>query len=207
MKIRPYGDTALLVQPRERTDLLALAAALRADPGVAEVVPAARTVLVRARLPRDLPQLTRRVREAAAQLNADPNATSHDASAGAEVMLDVHYDGADLAATAAEVGLDPDGLVRVHTAARYVVAFCGFAPGFAYLSGLPRRLHVPRLPRPRTNVAAGSVAIAGEFTGVYPRPSPGGWRLLGRTDAPLWDLARTPPALLSPGTRVRFRSA
>ncbi len=98
-----------------------------------------------------------------------------------------------------------DELVARHSEPRYVVAFCGFAPGFAYLSGLDERLHVARRAEPRTRVPAGSVGIAGEFTGVYPRASPGGWRLLGRTDADLWNLARTPPALLVPGTRVRFR--
>ncbi|HVU92653.1 MAG TPA: allophanate hydrolase subunit 1, partial [Jatrophihabitans sp.] len=127
------------------------------------------------------------------------------AAQGELVELAVEYDGPDLAATAAELGLSPAELVRRHAAGEYVVAFCGFAPGFAYLTGLDPALHVPRLAEPRTRVPAGAVGIAGEFTGVYPRPSPGGWRLLGRTDAVLWDLDRTPPALLPPGTRVRFR--
>lgn len=198
MRVLPYGDAALLVEPAG--DVLALAAAVRDEPGVLEVVPAARTVLVRAR-PAALAGLARRMPELAAGAAAAP------APAGDLVVLDVHYDGADLESTADEVGLTPAELVTRHTGREYVVAFCGFSPGFAYLTGLDESLHVPRLAEPRTRVPAGSVAIAGEFTGVYPSASPGGWRLLGRTDAPLWDLGRTPPALLPPGTRVRFRAA
>jgi KipI family sensor histidine kinase inhibitor len=200
VKVRPYGDAALLVEPDDPAAVLALAAAVRGEPAVLEVVPAARTLLIRAD-PKQVDRLGRRVRELAVSVRAAAP------TAGQDVVLDVRYDGADLADTAVEVGLDVDGLVRRHSAGRYVVAFCGFAPGFAYLTGLDDTLHVPRLREPRTTVAAGSVAIAGEFTGVYPRPSPGGWRLLGRTDAALWDLDRTPPALLVPGTRVRFRPA
>jgi KipI family sensor histidine kinase inhibitor len=102
------------------------------------------------------------------------------------------------------LGLGVDDLIRRHSAMRYRVAFCGFAPGFAYLSGLDPALHVPRLAEPRTAVPAGSVAIAGEFTAVYPRRSPGGWRLLGTSQAQLWQLDRDPPSLLTPGTAVRF---
>ena len=200
MTVRPYGAEALLIEPADPCVLLALAAALRKEPGVLEVVPAARTVLLRAR-PEALAALAARmpVLEAGAQATPPPP--------GDEVVLEVRYDGADLDSTAVEVGLTPDELVDRHTAGEYVVAFCGFSPGFAYLTGLDDALHVPRLAAPRTRVPAGSVAIAGEFTGVYPSASPGGWRLLGRTAAPLWDLARTPPALLPPGTRVRFRAA
>ena len=91
-----------------------------------------------------------------------------------------------------------------HGAVEFVSAFCGFAPGFAYLSGLPEELYVPRLDEPRSKVPPGSVGLAGQFTGVYPRSSPGGWQLIARTEETLWDLERDPPALLSPGTRVRF---
>ena len=200
MKVRPYGDAALLVEPDDPATVLPLAAALRDQAGVLEIVPAARTVLARC-APDSQDDLERRLHDIGATLR--PGA----AASGDEVVLDVHYDGADLASMAAEIGLDPDEVVRRHAAGRYVVAFCGFVPGFAYLTGLDPSLQVPRLAEPRTLVPAGSVGIAGEFTGVYPRSSPGGWRLLGRTDAPLWDLARTPPALLSPGTRVTFRPA
>ncbi|MDO9175148.1 MAG: carboxyltransferase domain-containing protein, partial [Actinomycetota bacterium] len=114
-------------------------------------------------------------------------------------------DGDDLHDVAARCGLTPSEVVTLHTSIEYTVAFCGFMPGFAYLVGLPSVLHLPRHATPRTRVPAGSVAIAAEFTGVYPRESPGGWHLLGRTDAALWDDLRTPPALLPPGARVRFR--
>ncbi|WP_375478320.1 allophanate hydrolase subunit 1 [uncultured Jatrophihabitans sp.] len=199
MRIRPYGSAALLAEPADSRLVLALAAALDADPAVLEVVPAARTVLVRAQRGA-LAGLAERL------LGLEPGLRSVDVGQGLPVVLDVRYDGADLASTAAELALDPEQLVAAHTAGRYVVAFCGFVPGFAYLTGLDPALHVPRLAEPRTSVPAGSVAIAGEFTGVYPRASPGGWRLLGRTSAPLWDLERDPPTLLTPGTPVRFRA-
>ena len=115
------------------------------------------------------------------------------------------YDGPDLAAVAADTGLTVAEVIARHTAPAYTVGFIGFAPGFAYLIGLDPVLHVPRHASPRTRVPAGSVGIAGEFTGVYPRASPGGWQLLGRTNAALWDLARERPALLEPGVAVRFR--
>lgn len=102
------------------------------------------------------------------------------------------------------MGVAPGEVGRIHAAAGYRVAFCGFAPGFGYLTGLPERYAVPRRATPRTAVPAGSVALAGPYTGVYPRSSPGGWRLVGTTDAVLWDPEREPPALLSPGLRVRF---
>jgi KipI family sensor histidine kinase inhibitor len=198
MRVRAYGDAALLVEPDDPAAVLGLAAAAGREPDVLEVVPAARTVLVRtSRLA--VARLRARLPELAAQI-------PHEQPVGAHVVLDVHYDGADLVATAELLGLEPAELVRRHSAGSYVVAFCGFAPGFGYLSGLEAELHAPRLAEPRTRVPAGAVGIAGEFTGVYPRPSPGGWRLLGRTDAALWDLDRDPPALLVPGTRVTFRA-
>lgn len=198
MKVVPYGDEALLVEPDDASSVLSWATAAAAEPGVLEVVPAARTLLVRA-APDALDRLTARLSVMA------PAASSPDTDEADEVVLDVHYDGPDLADTADELGLTVDELVARHVDGEYVVAFCGFAPGFAYLRGLDEALHVARRPEPRTRVPAGSVGIAGEFTGVYPRESPGGWRLLGRTDARLWDLDRVPPALLTPGTRVRFR--
>jgi KipI family sensor histidine kinase inhibitor len=201
MRVLPYGDAALLIEPDEPAAVLALAARLERQPEVEEVVPATRTLLVRG-APAGLARLTARLPELAA-LGPEGDAPP----SGTDVVLDVRYDGADLEPTAAELGVSVDELIARHAAGNYVVAFCGFAPGFAYLTGLDPALHVPRWPEPRTRVPAGSVAIAGEFTGVYPRPSPGGWRLLGTTDAALWDLSRTPPALLPPGTRVRFRPA
>jgi KipI family sensor histidine kinase inhibitor len=199
VRLLPYGESAVLVEIDDPAHVLGVAAAAARLDGVSEVVPAARTVLVVL----DGPGSLTTVESALRSMSVGALPTRSDAG---EVVLDVAYDGVDLAGTAAELGLDADGLVQAHSAADYMVAFCGFAPGFAYLRGLPESLHVPRLAEPRTHVPAGSVAIAGEFTGIYPRSSPGGWRLLGHTDADLWDLGRTPPALLAPGTRVRFRA-
>ena len=161
---------------------------------VVEIVPAARTVL--------LDGLARPELVAAQfagwqpQLSAPPE--------GAVVTVPTRYDGEDLAEVAALWGVSAAEAVRIHTGGEYRVAFCGFAPGFAYLTGLPEQYAVPRRATPRTRVPAGSVALAGGYTGVYPSASPGGWQLLGRTDLPVWDLGRDPAALLLPGTRVRF---
>lgn len=200
LRLLPYGERAVLVEVSDPALLLGLSDLASRTAGVLESVPAARTLLVRFD-----PAVTsaEAVGAALESHHVDPRA----APPGDPVELAVRYDGADLAAVAAEVGISVDGLIRRHAAADYTVAFCGFAPGFAYLSGLDPALHVGRLAEPRTEVPAGSVGVAGEFTGVYPRSSPGGWRLLGHTDAPLWDTAREPPALLMPGTRVRFRPA
>ncbi|HEU5005953.1 MAG TPA: allophanate hydrolase subunit 1 [Jatrophihabitantaceae bacterium] len=201
MIVRSYGDAAVLVEPGDPTAVLALCDAASVLDGVLEVIPAARTLLVRF----DPGVATGTTLRAALEgaLTADhPGRPEVQGT----VELAVHYDGADLDAVADEVGCTVAALIERHAAAEYTVAFCGFSPGFAYLTGLEPALHVPRLASPRTSVPAGSVAIAGGFTGIYPRSSPGGWRLLGRTDAALWDLGRTPPALLVPGTRVRFVS-
>jgi KipI family sensor histidine kinase inhibitor len=199
MRVLPYGDEALLVELDEAEQVLPLAALARAEPDAVEVVPAATTVLVSASRENHA-ALTARLTELARQ----PLQPSSEA--GDEVVIDVAYDGPDLEDTATALGMSTDALVRRHADGAYVVAFCGFAPGFAYLRGLDPALHASRLPQPRTRVPAGAVGIAGEFTGVYPRESPGGWRLLGRTDAVLWDLDRDPPALLVPGARVRFHA-
>ena len=197
--VLPCGDRALLVQVPDGGDVGALAAALERAPlpGQEELVPAARTVLVRLdRAPTDLDvAVLQRLRPVA----------SGDRTSGREVVLDVVFDGPDLAEVAERTGRDVSALVGALTAAELVVAFGGFAPGFAYLTGLPGDLHVPRRATPRTRVPAGAVGLAGPYAGVYPRASPGGWQLVGRTDAVLFDVDRDPPALLSPGTTVRFR--
>lgn len=199
MIVHPYGDTALLVECSGAPGtVLGLRDALVDLIGVQELVPAARTLLVRFD-PRHTSYW--RLSEAITEVQHRPVPPS----GGDSVVLTVHYDGEDLADVANVVGCSIPALIDRHAAGRYTVAFCGFAPGFAYLSGLDPALHVARLPSPRTAVPTGSVALAGEFTGVYPRSSPGGWRLLGHTDSRLWDLSRTPPALLTPGTSVRFR--
>ncbi len=122
-----------------------------------------------------------------------------------DVVIDVVYDGADLDEVAKLTGLTPRDVVAAHTQTPWRVGFAGFAPGFGYLVGGDERLNVPRRSEPRTKVPAGSVGLAGEFSGVYPRESPGGWQLIGRTDAELWDVDREPPALLMPGQWVQFR--
>jgi KipI family sensor histidine kinase inhibitor len=199
MRVLPCGSGAVLVELDDLDAVAGLHAALAADPpaGVVELVPAARTVLVAFD-----PGATDagRVERALRHLAWEPGARAH----GPLVEIPVVYDGEDLEAVAAETGLAVAEVVALHAGGEYAVAFCGFAPGFGYLTGLDARLRLPRLDTPRTRVPAGAVAIAATFTAVYPRASPGGWRLIGRTDATLWDTERDPPALLAPGTRVRF---
>ncbi|MEV0194257.1 5-oxoprolinase subunit PxpB [Kitasatospora purpeofusca] len=198
--LRPVGERALLVELPDAAEVTALYRWLRERqsagelPPVEEIVPAAHTVLLDGVA--DVRALARLLRTA----RPDRAATA----AGPLIEVPTVYDGADLAEVAARWGVPPEEAVRIHTAPEYVVAFCGFAPGFGYLTGLPARYEVPRRATPRSAVPAGSVALAGPYTGVYPRSSPGGWQLLGRTALPLWDTARTPAALLAPGTRVRF---
>jgi KipI family sensor histidine kinase inhibitor len=202
MRILRYGRAALLVELSGTDEVMGLYRALSRStpPGVVDLVPAARTLLVtfdpQHASVEALTQVVERV---------DP-AAGVDAPAGT-VELRVSYDGPDLDAVADGTGLSRAEVVRRHTGAEYVVAFCGFAPGFAYLTGGDPALRVPRRASPRTSVPAGAVGLAGEYTGVYPRPSPGGWQLIGHTGAPLWDTDREPPALLTPGTRVRFVDA
>jgi KipI family sensor histidine kinase inhibitor len=199
MRVLPSGSTAVLVELDDLAAVLALYAALDEAPpaGVVDVVPAARTVL----LVIDPAETTLEAVTAAVRTTA-PRAD--DRPAGDVVELPVHYDGADLAELAGLLELTVEQLVARHTGAEWTVAFCGFAPGFGYLTQPCATWDVPRRAAPRTRVPAGSVALAGEFSGVYPRESPGGWQLIGRTDVPVFDLGRDPVALLRPGTRVRF---
>ena len=194
MEIRRYGSRALLVTPRD-------AAPLIDHPDVVEVVPGAETVLVVVADPTRLDSVRRSVEA----LEGGIVGAGRTDGSGREVVLEVVYDGPDLGDVAAAAGLTVDDVVEVHSSVVYRCDFCGFAPGFAYLSGLDPRLHLPRRATPRTSVPAGSVAIAGPYTAAYPSASPGGWHLLGRTDATLWDLPADPPALITPGTTVRFR--
>src|SRR5690606_16547128 len=124
-----------------------------------------------------------------------------------EIEVPVTYDGPDLAEVAALTGMSEREVIAAHTEEEWTVAFCGFAPGFGYMARSDERLAVPRRTNPRTRVPPGSVAVAGGFSSVYPRESPGGWQLIGRTDLVAWDLDRDPPALFSPGVRVRFVEA
>jgi len=167
-----------------------------AFPEVADIVPGARTMLVEL-LPGAEPSAA-----LVRAIEAEPPEAS--ARKGTLHEIAVTYDGEDLPAVAALRGMRPEDVIELHMSVEYTVAFIGFQPGFPYLLGLPEQLAVPRLASPRVKVEWGSVAIAGEYTGIYPAATPGGWRLLGYTDAPLFDPARTPPSLLAPGDRVRF---
>ncbi|MGY4710718.1 5-oxoprolinase subunit B family protein [Mycolicibacterium sp. CBM1] len=201
--IRDYGDQALLLECESTEEVLAIAGAVRDAqlPGVLDVVPAARTVLCTLLSPEYLASTRRQLGRL-----RPPAADRPPAGGQADVVIDVVYDGADLADVARLTRLDAEGVVAAHTGTPWRVGFGGFAPGFAYLIGGDPRLRVPRRADPRTAVPAGSVGLAGEFSGVYPRQSPGGWQLIGRTDAVLWDIERPSPALLSPGMWVRFRA-
>jgi KipI family sensor histidine kinase inhibitor len=191
---RPVGAHALLVEVGDADTALSLATWARTrEVAAAEIVPGATTVLFDGvDDPTALADLLRTWTPSAAP------------SPGGLVEIEVAYDGADLGFVAGQWGIDEAEVVERHTRIEFVVAFCGFAPGFSYLSGLSAELAVPRLESPRSRVPAGAVALAGSWCGVYPTPSPGGWRILGTTDAVLWDQDRDPPALLPPGTRVRF---
>ncbi len=199
MRLIPYGDAALLVDLDGLDAVLGLSAALenQLPDGVVDVVPAARTVLLRFDRSRTT---AAQVASAVRRLTAAP---VEQFGAG-QVEIPVVYDGADLAEVGRLTGLGVDGVVEAHAGATWTVAFCGFMPGFGYLVGGDPRLRVPRRADPRTRVPAGSVALADRYTGVYPRPAPGGWQLIGRTERPTWDLDADPPALLRPGVRVRF---
>ena len=200
MKVGFFGDSALLVEVADSIAAQDLRRVLLKEQlaGLRELVPGYDTLLIKfdplvldaAKLARRLPKLLER-----------PLA----ALQGCEHEVSVRYDGEDLQEVARLTGLEIADVVRRHSAPLYSVAFLGFAPGFPYLTGLDLRLRLPRLQSPRTRVPAGSVAIADEFTGIYPQATPGGWRVLGHTDAVLFDTARAAPALFAPGDTVRFR--
>ncbi|MEU6810523.1 allophanate hydrolase subunit 1 [Streptomyces sp. NPDC046831] len=202
LQVRPAGRRAVLVElpDAERagafhTELLRRRAAGTLPP-VEEIVPGARTVLLDGVA--DPEGLAHRLTE----WDVPPRVTDD----GGVVHIPVRYDGPDLADVAALWGIGTDEVAARHRSYTYRVAFCGFAPGFGYLTGLPAELHVPRRGTPRTRVPAGAVALAGPYSAVYPRATPGGWQLIGTMPdpTPLWDLTREQPALLTPGTRVRF---
>ncbi len=215
----PCGQRAVLVEVPDLHAVLALDAAVRdrmpssgsrgrrrARRGgspwstVVDVVPAARTLLVTVGGPGDLGS----VRSALRSLVREVDLAHAPSGEDAVVEIVVRYDGPDLDDVARATGLDRDEVVAAHTGTTCRVGFGGFAPGFAYLVDGDPRLEVPRRDTPRTKVPAGSVALAGTYSGVYPRSSPGGWQIIGTTDAVLWDVERDPPALLRPGASVRF---
>jgi KipI family sensor histidine kinase inhibitor len=194
--VRPAGDLGALVDVPDNAAAVRLARLLREErPDLRDVVVGHTTVLVtwadRARVD-GLGELAERALVVEAPV------------AGRAFELPVSYDGPDLGEVSELTGLSPEEVVARHTAAEHTVAFLGFQPGFAYLTGGDERLHVPRRDTPRTHVPGGTVAIAGPYSGVYPRDSPGGWRLLGSTTAAMFVPERDEPALLAPGDRVRF---
>jgi KipI family sensor histidine kinase inhibitor len=199
VKMRFMGEAGLLVETADAAEAQALRGSLlqRRIPGLRDLIPGHASLLI----------------------VADPLSTDMDALAanltlpmavepqvGREHEFGVQYDGEDLGEVAKRLQMEVTELVRRHTARIYSVAFLGFAPGFPYLTGLDPALRLPRLARPRTLVPAGSVAMADEFTGIYPQATPGGWHVLGRCEANLFDVSRTEPALLAPGDRVRFKA-
>jgi KipI family sensor histidine kinase inhibitor len=203
--IHDYGDHALLLEFDGTDEVLAWCDTLRAVElsGVVDVVPASKTLLLEFAAPRH-----RAATRARLETLRVPRAVEASTSRAEhpDVTIDVVYDGEDLDEVVRLTGLSRDEVVAAHTATPMRVGFGGFAPGFAYLVGGDERLHVPRRSEPRTKVPVGSVGLAGEFSGVYPRETPGGWQLIGRTDAVLWDVERDPPALLTPGTWVQFHA-
>ena len=197
-RVLPVTPWVMLVELPDLDAVLALQAALAADPvpGVAEVIPAARTLMIRsARRPADA-RLAAEVLARQGRPAAAPQ--------GPEVEIPVTYDGADLAEVATLMQRSPAAVIAAHQAAAWQVAFCGFAPGFAYLTCDDPAFDLPRRASPRARIPAGSVALAGRFSGIYPTASPGGWQLIGSTTLPMWDITRDPPAILPPGARVRF---
>jgi KipI family sensor histidine kinase inhibitor len=199
MRFLPVSLTTILVELADLDQTLALFASLQADPigGIEEMVPAARTLMIRFR-----PEKVSSAALAAGLSTRDLSAKI--APSENLVEIPVRYDGEDLGDVAELTGLSVEEVVRRHTESEFTVAFCGFAPGFGYLVGGDPALHVPRRKSPRTRIPAGSVALAGAFSGVYPQASPGGWQIIGTTPVKMWDIDRDPGALFQPGYRVRF---
>jgi KipI family sensor histidine kinase inhibitor len=199
MRVLPSGTTALLLEFDDLDEVLALYAALddNLPEGVVDLVPAARTLLVVID-----PEATSLCAVTQAVRRTTPR--EHLRDFGELLEIPVTYDGEDLDHAAQLLGCDGAELVRRHTADHWTVAFCGFAPGFGYLTSNAWRVQIPRRSSPRNKVPQGSVGLGGEFSGIYPRESPGGWQLIGRTSLVLFDPSREPAALLRPGVRVRF---
>jgi len=206
MEILPLGDSALIVRVADSLgEILAAARKLEAAqlPGVVEVVPAFASVALFLQSPEYLASCTAAV-PAVLRGRGRLARTKHPPSS---VDVPVCYEpefALDLEAVAQHCGFSPSEVGERHAAVRYQVRCVGFTPGFPYLSGLPAVLATPRRTTPRTLVPAGSVAIGGGQTGIYPLPSPGGWNIIGRTPLRLFDLTRQPAALFAPGDQLRF---
>lgn len=199
MRFLPVNLNALLVELDNLEQTLALLASLTNAPiaGIEELVPAARTILIQWRPSAcNMAELVRQISQRDVSARAERGGTLID--------IPVHYNGDDLAEVAELLGITPAEVIHRHTGSEYTVAFTGFAPGFAYLSGGHPSFNVPRRSTPRTRIPAGAVGLAGSFSAVYPQASPGGWQIIGVTPTVMWDLARDVPALLQPGFRVKF---
>lgn len=201
-RLRSAGDSAVLLELANSTQRRLLHSALLRDPapGAIELVPAAVTILLRAATPDGLPAILDHLR---AMLAAGIEDVAQDEVT--PIVIGVRYDGEDLAGVAKILGITPAEVVARHTGQLWTVEFAGFMPGFGYMVGAGGGLVVPRLTSPRTRIPPGSVALAGEFTGIYPQASPGGWQLIGTTDFVLWDEDATPPTVMVPGNRIQFQ--
>lgn len=203
--VRRVGDRGFLAELDENRQVHALAAAVSAHYGreVEDIVPGERTLLLCwGERPPALTEVTEELR----RLDLAPSPGTGNGGAAGLVTIPVRYDGADLEAVADAAGVDVERVIELHTQPEYLVAFMGFAPGFAYMTGSRPELQLPRRDEPRPKVPAGSVAVASTYTAVYPTSAPGGWHLLGHTDAVLFDPDGDPPALLAPGVRVAFEA-
>ncbi|MGH8878320.1 MAG: 5-oxoprolinase subunit B family protein [Stackebrandtia sp.] len=199
MRFLRCGEHAILVELDSLDDVLGRYRALCRKPptGSGDLVLASRTILVHFD-----PALTT-VDHLMAEIADTPPLLGSDVSERL-VEIPVKYDGEDLDEVAGRSGLSVSEVIASHTGSELLAAFVGFAPGFCYITGLPEPLRLPRRDTPRTRVPAGAVALGGGYTAVYPRDSPGGWHVIGHTDESMWDIDADPPALLTPGTRVRF---
>ncbi|MDG3010284.1 allophanate hydrolase subunit 1 [Rhodococcus sp. D2-41] len=203
--VRSAGDRALLLEPADPAQLSALVDLLTVDTpeGVEDVLPAARTILVTLTAHADRQWVGTELVRLGTVVTADgPEEGAHDRFGA--VTVPVRYDGEDLHDVATLLGCTADELITEHTSRRWRCSFLGFAPGFGYLEPDRPLPSVPRRTQSRTAVPAGAVALAGGYSAVYPRRSPGGWQLIGTTDTVMWDLDRAEPSLLRPGTVVRF---
>jgi KipI family sensor histidine kinase inhibitor len=200
VRFRPAGRGAVLVEVDSLAMVRALYARIEQErasgwaPGLVDVVPAARTVLLDGVA--DQVALAAEIRSW--------SIAPRPAAAGQLVEIACRYDGPDLGEVARQWDVRPERVAAIHCALSHDVAFCGFLPGFPYIAGLGGGREVARRDQPRAAVPAGSVALGDEYTGIYPRTTPGGWQIIGHTDAVMWDSGRTPEALLQPGDRVRF---
>lgn len=202
MRILPCADSGVLVELDDLRSVIGLYESLRGNlpHGVIDLVPAMRTLLLKLDPhTADISDVVRTVRDTKVKRSRSENYGL--------IHVPVIYDGADLGRVSELTGLTESQVVDLHLHSEWYVAFCGFSPGFAYLTGGDERLVVPRITESRTKVPAGSVGLAGSFTGIYPRKSPGGWQLIGHTDMTIWQVDHSPPTALMPGVRVKFEKA